>query len=588
VLEELHVARLGVVEDATLALAPGLNVLSGETGAGKTLITVGLALALGARAASGMVRPGERSSAVEARFRLPEADPDLSPWLDDAEAGQNSESPEVEVILARTVGADGRSSARIGGRLAPASALVATGDGLVEIHGQQQADRLLSKGAQMEFLDRYTGPEHLDAVAGYRARHRELREVRAALAQLEQGERERERERDLLEYQIREIEAANVVPGETASLEQEESRLSHAERILELAATSEHAVGEEGGAADGLRQAAAALEATASLDSQATDLASRAVALVAEADDVLADVRSYRDSVQADPVRLEEVRARIQALKGLERKYGDGEEGILAYLEQARSRLSGLEGQGERRAELEAQLGHLDAQVSALASQVSEGRARSAPRLGSALTAEVQELGMPGAQVEVKVEPIDGLGPDGAERVEFVFAGSPEQPALPLARAASGGELSRVMLACRSVLATLDDVPTLVFDEVDAGIGGRTALAVATRLADLGRSRQVVVVTHLAQIAARADRHFVVTKRAGTASVRTVEGEDRVEELARMLSGTTGEVSLAHARELMAGGDATGATGATGATKGSPGGTSHQAKRAPAATGRRG
>jgi DNA repair protein RecN (Recombination protein N) len=428
----------------------------------------------------------------------------------------------------------------------------------------------LSKGAQLEFLDRFTGPEHLETLAGYRARHRELREVRAGLAQMEQGERERERERDLLQYQIREIETAQVVLGEAVSLEREESRLSHAERILELAGTSEHAVGHEGGAADGLRQAAAALEGTASLDPQAGDLASRAVALVAEADDVLAEVRSYRDSVQADPVRLEDVRVRIQALKGLERKYGDGEEGILAYLEEARARLTGLEGQGERRAELEAQVGHLDAEVSGLAARVSEGRARSATQLGSALTAEVHELGMPGAQVEVNLEPLDPPGSDGAERVEFVFAGSIEQPALPLARAASGGELSRVMLACRSVLANLDDVPTLVFDEVDAGVGGRTALAVGTRLADLGRSRQVVVVTHLAQIAARADRHFVVTKQGGTASVRTVEGEDRVEELARMLSGTTGEVSLAHARELVAGG------------------ASREAKRAPAAAGGRG
>jgi DNA repair protein RecN (Recombination protein N) len=579
VLEELHVARLGVVEDASLTLAPGLNVLSGETGAGKTLITVGLTLALGARSASGLVRAGQRSLGVEAQFRLSDGGPDVLGELEESDPDGNGS--EREIVLARTVGVDGRSSARVDGRLAPASALAEIGERLVEIHGQHQADRLLSKPAQLEFLDRFIGPEHLETLVAYGARYRELRDVRVALAELEHGDRERERERDLLEYQIREIEAAQVEPGELESLQGEESRLAHAERILELAATAERSVGSEDGAADGLRRAAAALDTVATLDPGAGALAARAAAQVAETDDLLGDLRSYAESVQADPSRLEEVRLRLQALRGLERKYGDGEEGILAYLEQARVRLAGLEGRREVRADLESRVGELDAEVAALAATLSEGRAGEAVRLASALSAEINELGMPGALVEVGLEPTDAPGPDGAERVEFLFSGAAGQPALPLARAASGGELSRVMLACRSVLATLDDVPTLVFDEVDAGIGGGTARAVAARLADLGRSRQVVVVTHLAQIAARAERHFVVTKHAGTASVRMVEGEERVQELARMLSGSTGDVPLAHARELLADGES-----GRVRPKGSPGSPAAREARKPATTGR--
>jgi DNA repair protein RecN (Recombination protein N) len=549
VLDELHVARLGVVEDATLSMGPGLNCLTGETGAGKTLITVGLALAVGARGTPGLLRAGHSSLAVEARFRMDRPGPELQEWLDDEEVAGD------ELVLARTITADGRSSARIGGRLAPVSALAAAGSRLVEIYGQNQAERLSAASAQLEFLDRFLGPEHLETLRRYRAEFRELRRIRAALDELERGAREREREKDLLQYQIREIETAEIAPGELASLTDEEARLAHADRIITLVGTAEQALGEDGGAADRLREAAAASQSAAVLDPAAKGHSERVASLVAEAVDALAETRAYRESVQIDPARLEHVRERVQALKGLQRKYGGGEEGVLAYVSEARARLSTLEGEQGSRAELAERAEKVSQVVTTLAAGLTERRTDGGGALAEALQAEVAQLGMPGASVSIQLVPSQDLGPDGGERAELGFSEGSGQPALPLAKAASGGELSRMMLACRSVLADLDDVATLVFDEVDAGIGGRTAHAVAARLAGLGRSRQVVVVTHLAQIAARADTHFVVIKEGGEATVRLVEGEERVEEIARMLSGTTGEVSRAHARELMAGAD---------------------------------
>ncbi|HJP66462.1 MAG TPA: DNA repair protein RecN [Actinomycetota bacterium] len=545
-LDELHVARLGVVADATLSMAPGLNVLTGETGAGKTLITVGLALAVGGRPRQALVGSGRPALGVEARFRVRADDPAIREWVEE-------EGSDHELVLARTIGSDGKSSARIGGRLAPVATLASAGSRLVEIHGQNQAERLAAPGAQLEFVDRFVGAVHLEFVARYRAEFRELQRTRATLEELERGAREREREKDLLQYQINEIEAAQVGAGELAALGLEEARLAHAERIIGLVSAAEDAVGREGGAADALREAGASLQAVGSLDSGAAAMSERMGALAAEVTDALAEIRAYRESVQVDPARLELVHARLQALKTLERKYGDGEEGILAYLAEARSRLAALDQDEGARDDLAGRADALAVSVAELAGRLTAGRSTGGPALAQALKGEVEQLGMPGAVVVVEVIPLDELGPDGAERVEIRFAGGTGQPALPLAKTASGGELSRMMLACRTVLADLDDVPTLVFDEVDAGIGGRTAHAVAARLARLAASRQVVVVTHLAQIAARADRHFVVTKNGGEATVSLVEGEERVEEIARMLSGTTGEVSLAHARELMAG-----------------------------------
>ncbi|HEV8682607.1 MAG TPA: DNA repair protein RecN [Actinomycetota bacterium] len=538
-LLELHISGLGVIDDVSLSLSEGLNVLTGETGAGKTMVTVGLALALGQRAQTTMVRSGAGKAMVEAQFDA-RIVPEVGEWADDG-----------DLILARTVGEDGRSTARAGGQLAPVSTLAELGAGLVEIHGQHQGQRLLQPAAHLDFLDRFCGAEHVAELARYRDVYAGLRAARDRLARLDAEARERERDKDLLVYQVREIEAAQIRAGELGELAREESRLAHAERILERVSEARAALADDGAAADALATAAGAVETAAGLDPGAGALAARLHSLAAEAGDAAREVAAYAEGLELDPARLEEVRQRIAAVRALERKYGEGEGGILAYLADARARLEALEGTEDERAELVGRSEGLEAEANARASSLSAGRREAAPRLADSLEAELHELGMPGARVELRLVDVVGLGPDGAEAAELVFSGGPGQELMPLARVASGGELSRTMLALRTVLADLDEVPSLVFDEVDAGIGGRAGVAVGRRLARLARDRQVLVVTHLPQIACFADRHFRVEKEGGTAAVTALEGEERVAELSRMLSGMPTQEAAMHAEQLL-------------------------------------
>jgi DNA repair protein RecN (Recombination protein N) len=538
-LLELHISGLGVIDDVSLSLSGGLNVLTGETGAGKTMVTVGLALALGQRAQTTMVRSGAGKAMVEARFETSNIS-GLGEWPEDG-----------ELILARTVGEDGRSTARAGGQLAPVSTLAELAAGLVEIHGQHQGQRLLQPPTHLDFLDRFCGAEHLAELARYREVYAGLRAARDRLARLDAEARERERDKDLLVYQVREIEAAQIRAGELGELAREESRLAHAERILERVSEARAALADDGAAADALATAAGAVETAAGLDPEAGALAARLHSLAAEAGDAAREVAAYAEGLELDPARLEEVRQRIAAVRALERKYGEGEGGILAYLADARARLEALDGAEDERAELVGRIEGLEAEANARASSLSAGRREAATRLADSLEGELHELGMPGARVELRLVDVVGLGPDGAEAAELVFSGGPGQELMPLARVASGGELSRTMLALRTVLADLDEVPSLVFDEVDAGIGGRAGVAVGRRLARLARDRQVLVVTHLPQIACFADRHFRVEKEGGTAAVTALEGEERVAELSRMLSGMPTQEAAMHAEQLL-------------------------------------
>lgn len=538
---ELHISGLGVIEDLDLELHPGLNVLTGETGTGKTMVTVGLELALGRRGGSSMVRGGAGSAKVQARF--------------DAPAGAVAEgwSEDGEIVLARTVSAEGRSTARVGGQLAPVSALAELAAELVEVHGQHEGQRLLSTTAQTAFLDRYAGAEHRSAVDALREDHERLARARATLLDLDQRERDRERQMDLLGYQVREIEAASPRVGETEELRFEEARLAHAERLVERASAAERALAEEDGAADALRIATAEIQASAEIDPGAAGLAERAFELAAAAAELVIEIRAYREGLDLDPGRLEEVRERIAALGALERKYGGGEAEVLAFLERAGEELRLIAGAEQERERVAAEVAELAARVSGLAAVVSDGRADAAPSLARALGEELVELGMQGSTIEVTLVPNPQLMSTGAERATFVFSGGPGQPAQPLSKVASGGELSRTMLACRSVLLDLDDVPTLIFDEVDAGIGGLAGVEVGRRLAALAAGRQVVVVTHLPQIASFADRHVRVRKERGTASVEVLDDAGRVAELSRMLAGLPGSGSAAaHAEELLA------------------------------------
>ncbi|HYJ60109.1 MAG TPA: DNA repair protein RecN [Actinomycetota bacterium] len=538
-LRELHITGLGVIDEVDLEPHDGLTVLTGETGAGKTMITVAIGLATGARASAQLVRPGSPAARVQARFDAPEDD---DGWSEDG-----------EVVLARTVGADGRSGARIGGQIATAGALGALGGRLVEIHGQHQSVRLLEAATQTAFLDRLAGAAHLATVTGCGTAFTAWRAAAAELRRLREADRDREREIDLLTYQVREIEAVAPRAGESDALRAEEQRLGHVERLQELSAAADAALGgEDGGAGDRTAAAARAIADAAALDPDAEELSARAAAVAVETSELARDLRAYAGGLAADPDRLAALRERLGALRGLQRKYGADDGEVVAFLATAGERLLALTGADERAEELAEEVANAEGAYLEAAAAVTRGREEAAPLLAAALAAEVRELGMPDAEVAVDLAPVDP-GPAGVERAVVRLSAGEGQPSLPLERAASGGELSRVMLACRSIAADLDDVGTLVFDEVDAGIGGQAGLAVGARLARLATARQVVVVTHLPQIACFADRHVRVRKEAGVATVEVLDDSERRVELSRMLAGLESTAhGVSHADELLA------------------------------------
>jgi DNA repair protein RecN (Recombination protein N) len=565
-LAELRIRDLGVIDDARLEVSAGLNVLTGETGAGKTMVVDALALLLGGRADPGAVRAGRPAALVEGRLQ-PGADPAVADAL--ASAGVSDE--DGEVVVARQVLVEGRSRAQLQGRMATVAAVADVVRPLVEVHGQHEFQELLRPGVQRELLDRFAGEAALAPRAGFAAGWRRLRAVTRELDELAARAREREREIDLLGHQLDEIHAAQVRVGESAELAAEAERLANAEALQQAAALAHQLLegDEDAGAATALGAAAKAVHGPGGHDPALGELAGRAQALAAEVADLASSLRAYAEAVLVDPARLEEVQARIAQLRDLERKYGEDEAAVLAFADQAAARLAELEGGTLRSEALEAEAAKLRGELAGLGAALTAARREAADRLGEALRVELADLAMPSARVVVEVEQDpDAAGlevggrrlaatEDGLDRVELQLAAHPGAPLRPLGRAASGGELSRVMLALRVVLAGVDRTPTLVFDEVDAGVGGRTAAAVGRRLAQLARNHQVLVVTHLPQIAAHADRHFTVEKRSaeGTTStdVRLLDDAGRVGELSRMLAGMEGSgLAQAHAEELLA------------------------------------
>ena len=565
-LAELRIRDLGVIDDARLEVSAGLNVLTGETGAGKTMVVDALALLLGGRADPGAVRAGRPAALVEGRLQAG-ADPAVGDAL--ASAGVSDE--DGEVVVARQVLVEGRSRAQLQGRMATVAAVADVVRPLVEVHGQHEFQELLRPGVQRELLDRFAGEAALAPRAAFAAGWRRLRAVTRELDELAARAREREREIDLLGHQLDEIHAAQVRVGESAELAAEAERLANAEALQQAAALAHQLLegDEDASAATALGAAAKAVHGPGGHDPALGELADRAQALAAEVADLASGLRAYAEGVLVDPARLEEVQARIAQLRDLERKYGDDEAAVLAFADQAAARLAELEGGTLRSEALEAEAAKLRGELAGLGAALTAARRDAADRLGEALRVELADLAMPSARVVVAVEQDpDEAGlevggrrlaatEDGLDRVELQLAAHPGAPLRPLGRAASGGELSRVMLALRVVLAGVDRTPTLVFDEVDAGVGGRTAAAVGRRLAQLARNHQVLVVTHLPQIAAHADRHFTVEKQSaeGTTStdLRLLDDAGRVGELSRMLAGMEGSgLAQAHAEELLA------------------------------------
>jgi DNA repair protein RecN (Recombination protein N) len=557
VLRELRIENLLLIERAELRLGKGLNAITGETGAGKTVLAHSLDLLMGGKARSGIVRPGAEEAWVEGVFDLPEG---LLEEPEFVEIAERLPDGADEVVLGRRVSAGGRTSAFVGGRAASASDLKLLGGRLLAFYGQHEHRKLTISSAQMEVLDGFVGSEHLELRERYRGAHRECLRLEAELAELHERDGSRERDLDLYRFELSEIEEVAPDPAEQADLVTERERLRHAEGLREAAAGAHAAaLGEEegGGAAELLARAEALLQTASGVDPDLDALSARLGSLAIELGDVAGALRDYTEGLDADPGRLAAIEERLDAVDRLERKHGGSVEAVLAHAERCRAEIARLESGGERGAAAEAALAEAEASRAELASGLGRARAKAAAPLEHEVAQELERLAMPGAQLEVVLEAHpDGFGPGGAESVELRLAPNPGLEPAPLRDAASGGELSRVMLAL-SGFGSAGYAGTMVFDEIDAGVGGKTARTVGERLRALGESRQVLCITHLPQVASRAQTHFTLEKdvsgERASATVRRLEGEGIVAEIRRMLGGEqSDEAATQHARELLA------------------------------------
>ncbi|MFD1713073.1 DNA repair protein RecN [Amnibacterium flavum] len=561
-IEEIGIRGLGVIGEATLPLSPGFTALTGETGAGKTMVVTAVGLLLGERSDPGVIRAGADRASVEARWlvdeqgpvadRVREAGGDVDP-LGDGRA---------ELLISRTIVGEGRSRASVGGRSAPASLLAELAEHLVVVHGQSDQIRLRSAAAQREALDRFAGAELAETMAKYQTAFRRWTAGRDELNRLIADRDQRSSEADELRDQLAEIEVVAPQPGEDAELQQRADRLSNAEE-LRLAASEAHELLSSESLDDArdvitlLAQARRALERAAELDPELAALAEQVDAVSYQAVDAATGLAGYAAGFDLDSAReLESIQQRISELGLLTRKFGPTLDDVLAFLDAGSGRLLELDTDGERIAALERDVVADELIVTELADELSAIRSSAGARLSTEVSAELSALAMPDAELLVDVRGREDFTASGRDAVQLLLQPHPGGEPRPLGRGASGGELSRIMLAIEVVLASGGSVPTFVFDEVDAGVGGAAAIEIGRRLARLAETAQVIVVTHLAQVAAFAGNHLRVEKdRSGEvteSSVRRLLGDERVAEMARLLSGLPdSETGLAHARELL-------------------------------------
>lgn len=568
-LEELRIRDLGVITDATLPLGPGLSVVTGETGAGKTMVVTAVGLLLGARSDAGAVRSGAKSASAEAVLKL---DAGHAAVARAREAGADVEEFDggAELLLARSVGADGRSRAYLGGRVAPVGVLAEIGATLVVVHGQSDQIRLKSPVAQRRALDKFAGENLAGPLAAYQELYAHWNSSQGELDALRNAARERLREAESLEAALAEIDAVDPQPGEDESLKAEAIKLANVEE-LRIAATTAHQAliaedfGEEADATTLVDAAKRTLEHVSEHDGELGSAAARLAEVGFLLNDIATELASYQAALDTEgPERLAEIEDRRAALAKLVRKYAPSIDEVLVWAEEARARYVELQDDSTRIEALDAEVARAETDLRKQAAAISKARKKAAKDLSARVSAELKALAMADATLVINVEPGGQLGPFGADDISFLLQPHSGAPARPLGKGASGGELSRVMLAIEVVLAAVDPVPTFVFDEVDAGVGGRAAVEIGRRLAMLARHVQVLVVTHLPQVAAFADQHIRVTKTSVRGSdgatatgftssdVQLLDEAERVRELARMLAGQEdSESARAHAQELL-------------------------------------
>ena len=569
-IEELYISNVALIDELQLECSSGLNIFTGETGAGKSVILNAVGLALGERGTAGIVRDGATNAKIQIAIALP---PDHPVWdgFNDSEFADVLDAEET-LVLSRQINASGRSRCHTNGQLVSLTFLSAIGDLLVDIHGQHAHQSLFRSETHLDLLDTFGKHEALKAEVS--KKYDELHAAQAQLADFSQTLRAAMQEKDLLEFQLEELEEAQLQEGEEEDLINERHLLSNAETLFESAnQLYEQLYGgdlSESSTLDGLKIASRTISKLCELDGSLSELNARFESTLYELEDIAYQIRDYRDKIEFNPHRLSEVEERLDVIHRLKRKYGDSISDILAYQAQASQKLEDLQFGSERIEELKDQIHGVTQGAQKLAIELSKKRRETATQLESLIERELQTLGMEKAVFQILVSPIESAeGPleiegkryelrtDGMDEIEFFISPNVGSEPKPLAKIASGGEISRVMLALKTVLAQIDLIPTMIFDEIDAGIGGRTADIVGQKLKELSRYRQVFCITHLPQIARFADQHFRVEKSVEgnrtTITAKLLTPEERVEEVARMHGGEATVTTLAHARELLEG-----------------------------------
>lgn len=550
-LQTIHIRDFALIERLELDFDSGLNVLTGETGAGKSILIGALNLVLGARASSDSVRTGAKSARIDGVFRVAAPTQQLLGLLE----ARGIELENGELMLSRTISADGRSKAYVNGDLVPASVQAAIGEELVDLHGQHEHQSLLKRDRQLALIDAFGGSDAARRTVAKRVA--ELTEVTAAFDRLEGEDRESARRIDFLKFEADEIEKASLAPGEFEELNARRNIIVNAEKIFSLLGSLNALLIESDvhtPALDLVNDAARNLEELAEIDPRFAPMSEQLESVRNELDAIGRELSANSDGVEFDPNELDSLNARISQIRELERKYGNSVDEILGYRDTILQEISDYENRDTRLAELAARRDEVRADAMREAARVSKMRKKAATRLDAAVRKGLQDLGMAGAVFDTDLQPVD-LNATGIDRAEFLLCANPGERPKPLRHVASGGEISRIMLAIKAVFADVDTIPTLVFDEIDAGIGGAVAGMVAAKLSRLSGARQTICITHLPQIAAAADAHYRVEKAAANArtitTVRRIDDEARISEVARLLDGSLTPVSLDHARAML-------------------------------------
>ena len=542
-LRELGIKNLAIIDDLRVRFESGFNVLTGETGAGKSIIVDSLGLALGSRAQSDLIRSGEKEAVVQAYFEI---------------EGVN-EFPDIGIdisnglILRRTISATGKSRAYINDTMVSLQSLAEAGKSLVDIHGQYEHQRLMSVDRHRLLLDSYGKLEDDRKKMGFL--YKEVQVVKKQETDLKQKTKERAHRLDLLRFQINEIDAAFLKPGEKNALNEERTILSNMSRLNELTETAYSMIyGSEGSCIERLSSVIAKVREMSSIDHSVSDILNMLESTLPPIEDAAISLRGYKNRYDLEPERLAEVEERLELIKKIEKKYGEGLETVISYKDEAEKELKGLELTDERLDSIEAELKEKEEMLLSTSLSLSEKRKKVANKMEALVKNELKELAFSNAEFLIDIRQ-EALSPHGIDKVEFLFSANPGEPPRPLAKIASGGELSRVMLALKTILADFDSIPVLIFDEVDAGIGGKTAENVGKKLKMISTKHQVLCTTHLPQIASKGDSHLKIEKRQKNervyVEVRELKGREKLDEIARMLSGKITDVSLKHAKELI-------------------------------------